>query len=236
MYAAAAGTQTVHLHYKVDTGMGRAGVLADNATEQILRSAAVPGVAIVGPYSHFACAESDPEFTALQAARFAAVVGEVRPGGLRPAMAHLANSAGMLTSRGVMLDGVRPDILVYGCPPIPAPTCPVRPVLSLRTELEVLKDLPAGHSIGYARTYITDRPTRMALIPIGYADGYPRGLSNKAHVIVQGCFARVLGRVSMDVCAIDVTSSSRPGMSHYPRDPRVRSARPRKETSVQGRP
>jgi alanine racemase len=205
MYGAAAGRHTVHLHYKIDTGMGRAGVLADNATEQILCSAAVPRVNIVGLYSHFACAESDPEFTALQAAQFAAVVRELRAGGLQPAMVHLANSAGMLTSPGVMLDGVRPGILLYGCPPVPAPTCPVRPVLSLRTQLETVKELPTGHGIGYGRTFITDRPTRMALIPIGYADGYLRGLSNKAHVIVRGCFAPVVGRVSMDVCAIDVT-------------------------------
>ncbi|MFA4932529.1 MAG: alanine racemase [Caldisericia bacterium] len=205
MYGAAAGTQTVRLHYKVDTGMGRAGVLADDATEQILHSAAVQRVDIVGLYSHFACAESDPEFTALQAARFAAVVREVRAGGLQPAMVHLANSAGMFTCPGAMLDGVRPGILLYGCPPVPTPTCPVRPVLSLRTELEIVKELPAGHGIGYGRTFITDRPIRMALIPIGYADGYLRGLSNKAHAILRGRFAPVVGRVSMDVCAIDVT-------------------------------
>jgi len=206
MYGAAAGTHMVRLHYNVDTGMGRAGVLADDATEQILRSAAVPNVSIVGLYSHFACAGSDPEFTALQAARFAAVVSELSARGLQPTMVHLANSAGMLTSPGAMLlDGVRPGILLYGCPPVPAPTCPVRPVLSLRTELEMVKELPAGHGIGYGRTFITDRPTRMALIPIGYADGYLRGLSNKAHAIVRGCFAPVVGRVSMDVCALDVT-------------------------------
>jgi alanine racemase len=205
MYGAAAGSHTVRLHYNVDTGMGRAGVLADDATDQILHSATVPHVSIVGVYSHFACAESDPEFTALQAAQFAAVVSELRAGGLQPAMVHLANSAGMLTSPGAMLDGVRPGILLYGCPPVPAPTCPVRPVLALRTELEMVKELPAGHGIGYGRTFITDRPTRMALIPIGYADGYLRGLSNKAHVIVRGRFAPVVGRVSMDVCALDVT-------------------------------
>ena len=205
MYGAAAGSHTVRLHYNVDTGMGRAGVLAENATEQILRSAVVPNVSIVGLYSHFACAESDSVFTALQAARFAAVVHEVRAGGLQPAMVHLANSAGMLTSPGAMLDGVRPGILLYGCPPVPAPTCSVRPVLALRTELEMVKELPAGHGIGYGRTFITERPTRMALIPIGYADGYLRGLSNKAHVIVRGRFAPVVGRVSMDICALDVT-------------------------------
>jgi alanine racemase len=205
MYGAAAGTHTVRLHYKVDTGMGRAGVLADDATEQILCTAAVPHVNVVGLYSHFACAESDPEFTALQTARFAAVVREVRAGGLRPAMVHLANSAGMFTSPGAMLDGVRPGILLYGCPPVSAPTCPVRPVLALRTELEMIKEMPAGHGIGYGRTFITDRPTRMALIPIGYADGYRRGLSNKAHAILRGRFAPVVGRVSMDVCALNVT-------------------------------
>ena len=204
-YGAAAGTHMVRLHYKVDTGLGRAGVLADNATEQILRSAAVPHVNIVGIFSHFASAGSDPAFTALQTARFAVVVREVRAGGLQPAMVHLANSAGMLTSPGAMLDGVRPGILLYGCPPVPAPTCPVRPVLALRTELEIVKELPAGHGIGYGRTFITERPTRMALIPIVYADGYLRGLSNKAHAIVRGRFAPVVGRVSMDICALDVT-------------------------------
>ena len=205
MYGAAAGSHTVRLHYRVDTGMGWIGVLADNATEEILHSATVPSVNIVGLYSHFACADSDPAFTALQTARFAAVVYEVRAGGLQPAMVHLANSAGMLTSPGVMLDGVRPGILLYGCPPVPAPTCSVRPVLALRTVLEIVKELPAGHGIGYGRTFITERPTRMALIPIGYADGYLRGLSNKAHAIVRGRFAPVVGRVSMDICALDVT-------------------------------
>jgi alanine racemase len=205
MYGAAAGSHTVRLHYRVDTGMGWIGVLADNATEEILRGATVPHVSIVGVYSHFACAESDPAFTALQTARFAEVVREVRAGGLQPAMVHLANSAGLLSSPGVMLDGVRPGILLYGYPPIPAPTCLVRPVLSLRTELEIVKDLPAGHGIGYGRTFITKRPTRMALIPIGYADGYLRGLSNKAHAIIRGRFAPVVGRISMDVCALDVT-------------------------------
>lgn len=208
MYGAAAGIHTVRLHYNVDTGMGRAGVLADNATEQILCSAVVPRVNIVGLYSHFACAESDPEFTGLQAARFAAVVRKVRAGGLQPAIVHLANSAGMFTCPGVMLDAVRPGILLYGCPSVPAPTCPVRPALALRTKLEMVKELPAGHGIGYGRTFITDRPTRMALIPIGYADGYLRGLSNKAHAIVRGRFAPVVGRISMDICALDVTDIS----------------------------
>lgn len=204
-YGTAAGTNTVRLHYKIDSGMGREGVLAANATEQILRSAAVPHADIVGLFSHFASAESDAEFTALQATRFAAVVRDLNAGGLHPTMVHLANSEGMLMSADFMLDGVRPGILLYGCPPFPAPTCPVRPALALRTELETVKELPAGYSIGYGRTFVTARPTRMALIPIGYADGYLRSLSSKAHVIVRGCFAPVVGRVSMDVCAIDVT-------------------------------
>lgn len=205
LYGAAAGMHMVRLHYKIDSGMGRAGVLVDEATEQILDSAMVPHVEIVGLYSHFASAESDATFTTLQATRFAAVVRDLRASGFHPVMVHLANSAGMLASADFMLDGVRPGILLYGCPPGPAPTCPVRPALALRTELENVKNLPAGHGIGYGRTFITERPTRMALIPIGYADGYLRTLSNKAHVIVRGSFAPVIGRVSMDVCAIDVT-------------------------------
>lgn len=213
MYGAAAGTHTVRLHYNVDTGMGRAGVLAEGATEQILRSAVVPHVRIVGLYSHFACADTDAEFTALQTARFLAVESEVRAGGLVPELVHVSNSAGLLTMPGVTLDAVRPGILLYGCAPVPPGDCVVRPVLSLRTELEMVKGLPVAHGIGYGRTFIASRPTQMALIPIGYADGYLRGLSNKAHAIVRGHFAPVVGRISMDVCALDVTDipSAMPG-------------------------
>jgi alanine racemase len=207
MYAAAAGAGKVRLHYKVDTGMGRAGVLADTATDQIMRSSALANVDIVGLYSHLASAESDLDFTARQTKRFADIVRDVRAGGLHPAMVHLANSAGIFTVHAPPLDGVRPGILLYGLPPASslAQACAVQPSLSLRTRLEVVKDLPAGHGIGYGRTFVTGRPTRMGLIPIGYADGYPRSLSNKARVIVRGHFAPVVGRVSMDVVAIDVT-------------------------------
>jgi alanine racemase len=213
MYGAAAGTHMVRLHYSVDTGMGREGVLAEGATDQILRSAVVPHVHIVGLYSHFACADTDSEFTALQAARFLAVESEVRAGGLALELVHLANSAGLLTMPNVSLDAVRPGILLYGHSPVAAAACAVRPVLSLRTELGMVKELPVGHSIGYERTFVTNRPTQMALIPIGYADGYLRGLSNKAHAIVRGCFAPVVGRISMDVCVLDVTDipSAMPG-------------------------
>jgi alanine racemase len=213
MYGAAAGTHTVRLHYNVDTGMGRAGVLAEDATEQILRSTAVPHVHIVGLYSHFASADTDPDFTALQITRLLAVRSEVQASGVALELVHLANSAGLLTKQGTSLDAVRPGILLYGCPPVPAGTCSVRPVLSLRTELEMVKDLPVGYSIGYGRTFVANRPMRMALIPIGYADGYLRGLSNKAHAIVRGCFAPIVGRISMDVCGLDVTDipSAMPG-------------------------
>ncbi|MCX6085016.1 MAG: alanine racemase [Caldiserica bacterium] len=207
MYASAAGSGRVRLHYKIDTGMGRAGVPADTATGQIMRSFALPNVDIVGLYSHLASAESDLDFTARQTECFADIVRDVRAGGLRPAMVHLANSAGIFTVHAPPLDGVRPGILLYGLPPVAslAQACAVKPSLSLRTRLEVVKDLPAGHGIGYGRTFVTERPTRMGLIPIGYADGYPRSLSNKASVIVRGQFAPIVGRVSMDVVAIDVT-------------------------------
>lgn len=207
MYAAAAESGRLRLHYKVDTGMGRAGVLADTATEQIMQSAALGNIDIVGLYSHLASAESDPDLTAKQAERFSDIVRDVRAGGLHPAMVHLANSAGIFTVHGGPLDGVRPGILLYGLPSSAslAQACPVRPPLSLLTRLEVIKDLPCGHGIGYGRTFVTDRPTRMGLIPIGYADGYPRSLSNRASVIVRGRLAPVVGRVSMDVAAIDVT-------------------------------
>lgn len=207
LYAAAVDSGRLRVHYKVDTGMGRAGVLADTAAEQIKSSAALPTIDIVGLYSHLASAESDPDLTAWQAERFSGIVREVRASGLHPSMVHLANSAGIFTVHGSPLDGVRPGILLYGLAPTPAlaGSCPVRPSLSLLTRLEVVKDLPRGHGIGYGRTFVTERPTRMGLIPIGYADGYPRSLSNRASVIVRGRLAPVVGRISMDVAAIDVT-------------------------------
>ena len=203
--SAAAGHGMIRLHYNVDTGMGRAGVLADGASRQILQGVSLPGVRIAGVYSHFASAESDPAFTRLQAQRLTDVVEELRQAGFNPPMVHLANSAGLLASRAYLHDAVRPGILLYGCPPVPADACPVRPVLSLRTRIEIVKGLPVGHSIGYGRTFVAGRPTRMALLPIGYGDGYPRALSNRAQVIVRGHLAPVVGRISMDVCAIDVT-------------------------------
>jgi len=204
-YGAAARPGVVQLHFKTDSGMGRWGTLAGQTVTEVIKSAAVPGVQISGMYSHFASAETDAAFTTLQAERFASAVTAVRAHGIAIGMAHIANSAAILTRSDVFWNAVRPGIILYGYPPVPAQDCPVRPILSLRSTVDMVRDLPEGYSVGYGRTFVTPRPMRMALIPVGYADGYLRGLSNKAHVIIRGRYAPVVGRISMDVFSADVT-------------------------------
>ncbi len=204
-YGARVTAGALRLHFKVDTGMGRWGTIAADAADELERCAALPNVRVVGLYSHFACAEDDAAFTARQAQQFAGVVATARRSGLPLELVHIANSAAILNRSDVFWDAVRPGIVLYGYPPLPVPDLPVRPLLALRSAIDLVRTLPAGYGVGYERTFITKRSTQMAIVPIGYADGYLRGLSNRAHVIVRGHYAPVIGRVSMDVCSIDVT-------------------------------
>lgn len=190
-------------HLKVDTGMSRIGVRGEAALDALLdRWKACPDVALEGAFTHFCVADSDPAFTALQNERFAAALARIRAAGFAP-IAHAAATSAMLEP-ALQYDMVRPGIGLYGsCVPalegrlLPAQTLVTRPIR--------LQTIAAGESVGYGRTFIAPRETMVMTLPIGYGDGYPRLLSNRASVLVRGRRARVIGNVCMDMIMADVT-------------------------------
>jgi alanine racemase len=157
--------------------------------------------------THLAAADTDPEFTAEQLARFDAAVTEVRARGHRPETVHAANTAAMLLHPSSRLDLVRPGLALFGYGPRGAPrTSSLRPALRLRTEVIALRDVPAGASVGYDRTYRAERVMRVATVPMGYGDGLMRHLSNRGVMLVGGIRCPIVGRVSMDLTTLDVSA------------------------------
>jgi alanine racemase len=199
---AIARERDVGIHLKLDSGMGRMGVLETELPGVIEMIRATPRLRIDGIYTHFANADdvADP-FTEIQMANYDRMLAVLREAGID----HFANSAATL--RGLVRPGdfARVGIAMYGPEPITIATGTIEPVLRWRTEIMRLKELPAGHAIGYGTTFHTTRLSRIATLPVGYADGYDRLLSNNAEVIVRGTRAPVVGRVSMDLVTIDVT-------------------------------
>jgi alanine racemase len=190
---------TVPVHVKVDTGMGRLGVAADGpVVELVRRLLRLPGIRVEGLMSHLADADhADPTYTARQYRKFLGVVEALRQADIRIPVLHLANSAGALRFPGLTLDMVRIGIALYGLEPYPgAPR--LYPALSLKTRVVMVKRVPAGFAVGYGHTFVTPEPMVLATIPIGYADGYPRGLSNRGVALLHGRRVSVVGRVSMD--------------------------------------
>lgn len=195
---------TVHL--RVDTGMGCSGVLAENALEVLHQLAALHGLQVEGIYSHFSCADSDESYSSMQLRRFEKLLHQATIEEICPPVVHLCNSAGLLTMKTSFFDGVRIGLLLYGLSPLEGvPIAGLKPAMSLKSRIIACKQVPAGYGIGYGRTYLTYRSTRIAFLPVGYAHGYPRLLSNKASVIVRGRRAPVIGRIGMDQTTIDVT-------------------------------
>jgi alanine racemase len=205
--AAMAGAAPTSVHVEVDTGMRRYGVPAEAAPELIARIVTLPGLKLGGVYTHFATAdEADRSFWAVQQARFDAVIAAVRARGITIPLVHQDNSAATLTATGRAVDLVRVGIALYGLSPSPEVPAPaeLRPVLSLRSRVARVFDLAPGDSVTYGRTFIADRPMRAALVPIGYADGYRRSLTNRGVMLLGGRRAPVLGRVCMDQTVIAV--------------------------------
>lgn len=189
----AARVGEVRVHLKLDTGMGRMGVVESELPRvaEILRSSRLKLDAI---YTHLASADdaNDP-FTNEQIARFHTLVETLRSAGIDAPLHHVANSAATLRGLVETGDSARVGIALYDR------------VLRWRTEIMRLKDLPPGHAIGYGTTFHTKRASRIATLPVGYADGYNRRLSNRGEVLVRGKRAPIVGRVSMDLVTIDVT-------------------------------
>lgn len=196
------------IHVKIDTGMGRLGFPAggEKTREAVARMLKEPSLEVKGIYTHFAVADEDPEYTNLQLSRFRAVLADLARRGLPLPTRHAANSAALLGFPESHLDLVRPGISLYGYDPAPGVIRPItlKPALTWKTRVAHVKTLPAGSSVSYGRTYVTSGPERVATLPVGYADGYSRALSNKGEVLIHGRRARILGRVCMDQIIVSV--------------------------------
>lgn len=200
----------VDIHVKIDTGMNRVGARFDEVSDFAEGLKRFENLKVEGLMTHFAAADSDLDFTNLQIERFDRASEIFREKGFRPALFDLANSPGALgheKARGNMvrlggvLYGLYRDVLPENIEPPQ-----LKQVLTLRSEIAFLKRVPRGETIGYSRTFRTEKDSVIASLPIGYHDGYMRGFSNAANVIVNGAFAKVVGRVSMDWTLIDVTN------------------------------
>ena len=209
--AALALKQSAKVHIKIDTGMGRLGIRAEQVDEVLAlvrEILALPGLEMEGIFTHFALADTqDQAHMYLQLARFREVVGTLEELGLRPPLVHAANSAALLSLPESHFDMVRPGIALYGLDPseeVPIPES-FRPALSFKTQVSQVKVIPAGECISYGCTYVTETPTRVAALPVGYADGFRRAPTNWGSVLLHGQAAPILGRVCMDQCIIDVT-------------------------------
>jgi alanine racemase len=200
------------VHVKVDTGMGRLGLLPQHASGFVQSLQGLTGLHVDGIFTHMAAADdADLGYTRLQLAQFDEILSTLRDMGLLPQHIHAANSACLLRLPESHYNMVRPGIALYGLNPSSEAPCPpdMRPALAFKCQVAQVKDLPSGSFISYGRTFCTDRPSRIAVIPVGYADGFRRAPAHWGEVLVRGCRAPIVGRVCMDQTMIDVTDIPR---------------------------
>ncbi|MBL8967131.1 MAG: alanine racemase [Spirochaetaceae bacterium] len=202
--AAVAAGAVARVHLKVDTGMERIGVHWYAAEPFLDEALALPGLEIRGLFSHFATADDNLAFAREQLSRFHEVLGLLEARGLRPPLVHLANSAALVNLPEARFDMVRPGILLYGYEPTPLKTLGLEPVMRLMSKVAYFKCVRAGSPVSYGGTWAPAADTRLATIPIGYGDGYPRALSNKGEVVIRGRRLPVVGRVCMDQLMVDL--------------------------------
>jgi alanine racemase len=199
--------KTVRVHLKIDTGMGRIG-FREKDFEQILNIAELPSLYIEGIYTHFASADSsDLNFAREQLLEFNEIYEKLKTQGIYIPIRHAANSAAILQFPEAHFELVRPGIILYGLPPSKyvGKEAGLEPVLSWKARVSYIKTIPQGETVSYGRTFKAAYPTRVATIPLGYADGLRRSLSNRGEVLVNGRRATMIGRVCMDQTMLDVT-------------------------------
>lgn len=198
------------IHIKIDTGMSRIGFAdTDDSVLELKKIQELPGIEIEGIFTHFAKAdESDLTPARLQLARFLTFVRKAEAAGIDVGIKHASNSAGIIELPEANLDMVRCGISTYGLYPseeVEKRKMILRPAMQLKTHISYVKTVPAGTAVSYGGTYVADRPIRIATIPVGYADGYPRSLSNRGRVLIRGKYAPIRGRICMDQFMVDVT-------------------------------
>ena len=197
------------VHLKIDTGMGRIGVRPEQAVEFATFLTGLPGVKLEGVFSHLGTAESpDPAYAHHQFALFQQTLAHLHDAGIPLGMRHIANSAATLRFPDMLLDGVRAGLVIYGIMPDAPELAQInlRPALSWKTQLSFLHRVPPGSAISYGRTYVADRDCTIGVLPLGYADGYPRQASNRSRVLLRGRECPVVGVVCMDHSMVDVSA------------------------------
>jgi alanine racemase len=212
--AAQAAGKSVSVHVKIDTGMGRIGITPEAAPPFIEALTRRNVLRVEGIMTHFADADlRDKQFASRQMDRFDALLADLAGRGISVPLRHAANSAAVLDFSRALFTMVRPGLMLYGyCPLEPGADIPdLRPALSLVTQIAYLKKASPGTPVSYGRTFVTKRESLIATIPIGYADGYSRALSNRGEALVRGRRVPVAGRVCMDMTMLDVTDV--PGVS-----------------------
>jgi alanine racemase len=204
-FARAAHGQAFGVHLKIDTGMGRLGVPLRELDALLDALRALPNLRVDGVMTHFSSADSDAEVSREQLARFERAQAALRSRGFAPRLIHAANSAGTYCLPEARPNLVRVGLALYGVPPAPGQGAELEPVMSVRSEILALRELPAGSPVGYDQTYRTARPSRIATVPIGYGDGLLRAASNRGAMLVGGRRCPIVGRISMDLTTLDVT-------------------------------
>lgn len=202
--------QKAYIHIKLDTGMSRLGFqITEESVEEICRIASLPNLVLEGMYSHFATAdETDKTFTKKQLERYLWMKEKLEERKVTFPYYHCSNSAGIIDVKEANMDLVRAGISTYGLYPsneVEKKNVPLKPALQLISHVAHVKWVESGTPVSYGCTYVTKRRTRIATIPVGYGDGYPRSLSNKGYVMIRGKKAPILGRVCMDQFMVDVT-------------------------------
>ncbi|MBQ1401195.1 MAG: alanine racemase [Firmicutes bacterium] len=211
--AESAGT-TVSGYVAIDTGMGRIGLLTDDAdadasVEEIKKINGLPAFNIRGIFSHFSCADcEDQSFSAVQLDSYNKFTEKLKAEGIEGEMNSFANSAAILELPDAYYQAVRPGIILYGAYPsdeVHRENLSLLPVMSVKARVAYLKNVSKGFSVSYGRAFVTERPSTIATVTVGYADGLPRRYSGNGHVLINGRKVPIVGNICMDQCMIDVT-------------------------------
>lgn len=201
---AKANNQKVNIHIKIDTGMGRLGVLCKDAIGFIKNLLKLKFINLEGIFTHLSLADINRNFTLYQIVIFNNLISRLQKQGIRIPLIHVANSLGVTSFPESHFNMVRPGLILYGLYPDENLDIDLKPVLSLKTKVVYLKKVPSGFGISYGYTYVTKKNTTVVNLPIGYGDGYPRNLSNLAPVLIQGRRFKISGRICMDQIMVDV--------------------------------
>ena len=207
------GASPMSVHIKIDTGMARLGATSSQAHDLGATLLRHPEVKLEGLMTHFACADTSVESIGQQLNEFDVVTAKLTALGLEAPIRHAANSAAVFRSERSHLNMTRPGIALFGVEPAAGMAAQLKPVMKVRSEFSALREIREGNSVGYGASWTAKRTSRIGTLPIGYADGLPRSLSNRGHVLVRGKRAPIVGTVSMDMTMIDVTEIENVGMA-----------------------